>query len=296
MLTLAFARGKAPIHCIDRKGNEWLDDRGDVVARTLTYADLSWIVCPGLGLFSFSAKSNEVRVWAEPHAQHQTVIDTFRRMIEPVVLQALGWQVLHAGATVGPSGVIAFCGRAGAGKSTLAFAMQQAGWQQFADDSLLLRLDGDCVMACPLAFTPRLRPASRAHFADPRFPLASSTKQQSPHTQLAAIFVLQQNTDLANPRVSLIPQARAFSELLSYAHCFDLEDPVHKSRLVKDYLVIAARVHAFWLDYPPDFQRLPQLINSVIEVAGSTDPRSFASEANYAISSVKLVDRGPEFN
>jgi hypothetical protein len=279
MLTLAFARGKAPTPQTDRKGNEWRDDRGDVIARTFLWAGLYWIVWPSLGVFVFSADSREVRVWAEPHAQRRTVVDAFRRMIKPVVLQALGWQVLHAGATIGPSGVIAFCGGSGAGKSTLAFAMQQAGWQQFADDNLLLRLDGDFVIACPLPFTPRLRPAARAHFANLRGPLPSSLRRRPPDTPLAAIFVLQQNAGLAKPRVSLMPRARAFSQLLPYAHCFDAEDRAHTCRLVKDYLAVASRVRAFWLEYPPNFQCLRQLINSVTEATKATNRSSFTSEA-----------------
>ena len=141
MLTLAFAGGDAPTPGTGRKVNEWCDDNGEVFARAHTSKDLHWIDWPGLGVFAFSAGSHEVRVWPEPGTQHEAIVDTFSRTLEPVILQTLGWQALHAGAAVGPTGVVAFCGRKGSGKSTLAFAMHQAGWRQFADDALVLRFE-----------------------------------------------------------------------------------------------------------------------------------------------------------
>src|SRR5262249_47665583 len=149
-----------------RKVNEWVDDAGVVLARGFSSGDLQWIDWVGLGTFGFRAGSHEVRVWPQPGARHAAVVEAFSRTLQPLILQVLGWQVLHAGAVVWHTGVLAFCGSKGSGKSTLAFAMRQAGWQQFADDALVMRLDGGRVMACALPFTPRLRPATRAHFSN----------------------------------------------------------------------------------------------------------------------------------
>src|SRR5262249_29608734 len=194
----------------------------------------------------------------------------FSRMLQPVILQALGWgQVLHAGATAGPGGVFAFCGKSGSGKSTLAFAMQQLGWSQFADDLLVLRPGGDCVTACSLDFTPRLRPASRAHFA--QAPVRLSSSPQPATAALAAVFLLEQNAGLTVPKISLMPQARAFSELLAHAYCFDAEDPGHIRRLVDSYLLLAECVPVFKLAYRPSLQHLGQLIDAIAEtVIGRT--------------------------
>ena len=65
------------------------------------------------------------------------------------------------------------------------------------------------------------------------------------------VFLLQPNPDLSGQRISLMPQARAFSELLAHAHCFDAEDPAQTRRLVDDYLELVARVPVFALEYQP---------------------------------------------
>jgi hypothetical protein len=275
MLTLAFAGCGAPTPGTGRKVNEWRDGNGEVFARAYTSKLFRWIDWPGLGVFAFSAGSREVQVWPELGIQHQAVVDTFSRTLEPVILQTLGWQALHAGAAVGPTGVFAFCGRKGSGKSTLAFAMHQAGWRQFADDALVLRFSQDRVMSCPLPFTPRLRAVSQAHFAYALNLSPSSPDAAAPadavEVPLTAVFLLQPNPDLSGQRISLMPQVRAFSELLAHAHCFDAEDPAQTRRLVEDYLELVARVPVFALEYRPDLQQLPHLTRTVVEAAASLD-------------------------
>jgi hypothetical protein len=149
--------------------------------------------------------------------------------------------------------------------------MHQAGWQQFADDALVLRLDRDRVTACPLPFTPGLTPASRAHFADGVGPSSHSPQLQPTELPLIAVFLLQQNPRLTSHRLSLLPQARAFSELLAHAHCFDADDPTQMRRLVLNYLEVVTIVPVFTLEYRPDFQHLPQLTRAVVGAAGSID-------------------------
>jgi hypothetical protein len=228
-----------------------------------------------VGVFEFSAGSHEVRVWPEPRARYETIVETFSRMVRPIILQALGeGQVLHAGASVGPGGLLAFCGKSGSGKSTVSFAMQEVGYWQFADDALLLRIVQDRIIARQLPFVPRLRPASCAYFPHARYRWPSSTGLHSPEVRLNAIFILQQAADLTSPTISLMPPARAFSELLPLAHCFDMEGPTHTRRLVDDYLQVVARVPIFRLEYRPDLQGLPLLTRKIVECARGIDGRT----------------------
>jgi hypothetical protein len=273
MLRLGFAIGAAPRS--GRKVSEWLDDCGRVIARAFSRETLHWLEWPGVGVFEFSAGSHEVRVWPEPRARYETIVETFSRMVRPIILQALGeGQVLHAGASVGPGGLLAFCGKSGSGKSTVSFAMQEVGYWQFADDALLLRIVQDRIIARQLPFVPRLRPASCAYFPHARYRWPSSTGLHSPEVRLNAIFILQQAADLTSPTISLMPPARAFSELLPLAHCFDMEGPTHTRRLVDDYLQVVARVPIFRLEYRPDLQGLPLLTRKIVECARGIDGRT----------------------
>jgi hypothetical protein len=267
LLTLTFISDEAPPPSNGREVSKWLDDRGEMCGRAFSFENFHRLEWRGLGVFAFSTGSLEVQVWPEATAPPDLIIQVFSRMLQPVILQALGWQALHASATAGPDGVFAFCGISGCGKSTLAFAMQQAGWCQFADDAVVLRFGGNCVLACPLPFTPRLRPRSRTHFAQRRSNLALCAERQLSALPLTAVFLLRQDDELTSPRIALIPRARAFSELLVHAHCFDVADPKHTRQLVNDYLRLSAAVPVFTLEFCPAFEYLPQLIRTLVDVA-----------------------------
>lgn len=58
-----------------------------------------------------------------------------------VLLGRRGWQVLHAGAVVGPRGAVVVRGPSGAGKSTLVAAAHRAGLGVLGDESLFVSRD-----------------------------------------------------------------------------------------------------------------------------------------------------------
>jgi hypothetical protein len=272
MLSLSILEGIAPV--TGRQVNQWTDESGKVFARAFSSDDHYRIDWPGLGAFAFRPGSRDVLVWPEPDARHEEISDTFDRLLQPVILQALGKQVLHAAASVGPCGTIAFCGNAGSGKSTLGFAMRQAGYRQLADDALVLQLEQDRVSVCPLPFGPRLREASRLHFGYADQIPATRVDVPPPDLVLSAVFLLRQDDQIERPRLALLPQAQAFSGLLAHAHCYDAQDPSHTKRLVESYLTMVSLVPVFTIQYRPDLQRLPQLIEIIQDAAGSSNAKS----------------------
>ena len=272
MLTLSILEGAAP--ATGRQVNEWINEGGAVFARVFSSNDHYRIDWPGVGAFAFRPGSPDVLVWPEPDARHEEISDTFDRLLQPVILQALGKQALHAAASVGPCGTIALCGNKGSGKSTLGFAMRYAGYRQLADDALVLQLEQNQVSVCTLPFTPRLRPASRVHFG-------YTDQNPAPHVDVrpadlvvSAIFLLRQDEQTGRPRPVLLPKAQAFPAVLAHAYCYDAQDRSHTRRLVDSYLAIVSLVPVFALQYRPDLQRLPQLIEIVQDAAGRSNAKS----------------------
>jgi hypothetical protein len=272
MLALSILEGVAP--ATGRQVNEWTDACGKVFARAFSADDHYRIDWPGVGAFAFRPGSHDVRVWPEPDASYEEISGTFDRLLQPIILQALGKQVLHAAASVGPSGTIAFCGNAGSGKSTLGFAMRQAGYRQLADDALVLQLEQDRVSVCPLPFAPRLREASRLHFG-------YADQNPAPHVDVrpadlvvSAIFLLRQDDQVGRPRLALLPQAQAFSALLAHAYCYDAQDRSHTRRLADSYLAMVSLVPVFALQYRPGLQQLPQMTEIIKDAAASSHAKS----------------------
>jgi hypothetical protein len=275
MLSLSIREGIAP--ATGRRVNEWTDECGKVFARAFSSDSNYRIEWPGVGAFAFRPGSSDVLVWPEPDARQEDISDTFERLLQPVILQALGKQALHAAAAAGPCGTIAFCGNAGSGKSTFGFAMRQAGYRQLADDALVLQLEPDRVSVCPLPFDPRLRAPSRLHFGSADPSPAPGVASRPTDLALSAIFLLRQDGQMESPRLTVLPQAQAFSAVLAHAHCYDAQDRKHTQRLVDNYLAIVSLVPVFSFQYRPDLPRLPELIDIIQDATGGANAKPVTS-------------------
>ncbi len=250
-----------------REGCVWRDLDGSVCGRSLIAGGQRWLDWFEVGVLAFNDRSPVVKVWPVNGVTLESARLEFDRMLRPIVLQALGWQALHASAALTSEGALLFCGRSGAGKSTTAYALGQMGWTQLADDQVVWRLHDGRPKVQSLPFTPRLRPLSEARLAE-----SGGSKSPWPKTQglipIAAIYLLDQRT-AAGPSVSIsrVPAAQAFSALLPHAHCFDLSDVETTRVFTDDYLTLASEVPVFSVKYSPDLDRLTELLHTIVSAA-----------------------------
>lgn len=271
MLTLTFADSNARRTSLaGRQVNVWYSESGVCCARAFVDGSVRRIEWIGLGSFEFQLGSFEVRVTPQGEVRPDLVVDTFERLVQPVVLQALGLLVLHASAVQLPFGVVGFCARSGSGKSTFAAGLQRQGYEQFADDALVLRLSDSSVTAHALPFAPRLRAASAEYFSrattDPAPQLTAVPGTTSP---LAALFLVSRQTDQEAPTmVERVSALQAFSAVLTHAHCFDMDDKPAVARLVSDYLDLTNAVPVFECRYQSGWDHFPEILDRIVETAG----------------------------
>jgi hypothetical protein len=249
--------------------NVWRDDRGAVFAEAFRDAGRYRLDWRGIGTLAFDT-GPRVDFWPAAGVAAAEAIDRFLRIAQPVVLQALGYETLHASAVRLPAGTAAFCGPSGTGKSTLAYALgRRAGIEQFADDAVVLTFGDAGISAAALPFRSRLRPSAQtffdraeAHAVDP----ASATP-----VPLVAVFILSQpDTQTSAIEITRIAPSSAFAAVLTHAHCFDERDPAATTRIIQHYLDVVARVPIFQLAYVPNFARLDELADVVCETVEHT--------------------------
>ena len=263
MLSLTFATGAPAPVTEGGLVQTWCTETGEVYAAAYAADDRRWVHWPGLATFAFAAGTRHVSAWLAPGASPDVVEDTFFRVLQPVVLQAIGWQALHASAVSVGAHVVALCGKSGAGKSTLAYALGRHG-EQWADDAVVWEGNGP-VAALGLPFSPRLRASARRHFR--QHEIHAGTRPGVRRRPLAAVLVLDQQPNLPEEvRCRRLTIAGAFQQLLTHAHCFDPADPIETRRLVEDYSAFAAVVPVYALSYRPAFDELPAVMRAVRDV------------------------------
>jgi hypothetical protein len=224
--------------------------------------------------FFFNLEGNEVSAVPSSPVPHPWLLDAYRRCVLPMVLQAQGMELLHASAILASDGVYAFCANSGTGKSTLAFALGQRGYEPWADDALGMTVSPPRAgIEChQLPFDIRLWKDSREAFAS-ALPNSPSRRQfDTNHTgnrespPLKAIFLLRRESEMKDRNYVLLKRLsirEAFSQLLYHAYCFSLRDMRRKKTMIENYLFLSSRVPVFGLKYRGGFEYLPQVLDQL---------------------------------
>jgi hypothetical protein len=269
----------APMSPAEAGETLWRDNDGRVAAYGRTDGTRHWMRMPGVGTFHWRDGSDEMTVAAPPRVSQAAVEDAFRRCVLPMALSTRGCQVLHAGAVLGPEGVVALCARSQTGKSTLARGLAgRPGRALWGDDAVAFATSPGGVEALPLPFALSLRPASAAHFAGSGdAPLAPGDDP----VPLAAVFVLARADGAGEPVAAArrVAPADAFTAVLEHAYCFDLDGAPRRRDTAEQYLELTARAPVYELRFRTGLEHLEPILDEIERAvaAGASAPGATAA-------------------
>ena len=229
-------------------------------------AERGWLHLLGVGTFTFGPGIIEVS--AQPGLGLDAIHDAHRRLALPLVLAALGHQVLHGSAVLMPAGVVALCAPSGVGKSTLAYGFTRRGLTAVGDDAVALEPAAPVPLVMPLPFALRLRAPSRAHFST-NGELATQREVAREGLPLAAVCTLERAV-VSAPRVQRLPPADAFRSVLAHAYSFGLTDAARRRRMVDAYLGLASSVPVFRATVPEGLEVLHSTLDAIERAVTST--------------------------
>jgi hypothetical protein len=269
-----------PFHTWELQGGEvWLsfEKRGpDYLLRFPDWAD-----------FLLPAGGMEVRCYPVPDTPLETIRHLFLNQVLPLALSRRGKFLLHASAVVGPTGAIAFLGRTGLGKSTLAASFVKEGFSLLTDDCLLVEEQGGRPVAHPsypgvrlwddvLAVLPSQAEVTPvAHYTKKKRLLLDHTQ---PHLQpegnsLRRVYLLAPaEAASSGPTVSItpLPPRVAFIELASHAYKVDITD---RSVLRQEFELLSRLVMLplfACLTFPRDLALLPTVHEAILADLGGS--------------------------
>lgn len=245
----------------------WRDNDGAPLAYGFTDGGANWIEYPGVGTFRFSPDSRSVDAFAESGASTERLRDAYQRAVLPLVIQALGKEVLHASGVLMPRGAVALFGRSGSGKSTLAYALGRRGHTPFADDAVVVEQTGRQPSVSGVPFALRLLPNSARHLgnADGVVEAVDQVVLEDRSEPLAALVALEQVADLNESSLEatwLSPPA-AFTAILTHAYCFSARDPERKRLMMERYLELTTHTAVLRLRFAPGLERLSEMLDVI---------------------------------
>ena len=233
------------------------------------------------GDFLISRDGSDIRFCPLPGTPESTIRHLFLDQVVPLVLSRRESLVLHASAILTPQGVIAFIGKSGQGKSTLAACFGQSGFRLISDDFLVLRKMAEDWVAIPSYPGVRLWPeasegifsgppqsAEIAHYTDKRrvsdpalVPFAEGP------SALRCLYFLNDEGDAFLPEPAILPlrPREAFMKLVSCAFSLDVRDKVGLERQFEAIGQITTRLPCFQLEYARDFAMLPAVRRMIVD-------------------------------
>jgi hypothetical protein len=225
---------------------------------------------PGLVTFRFDHAGGPVAALPCPGVGPGSVEEAYRHSALPLVLQALGGEVLHASAVLTARGVVAFCGASGSGKSTIAYGLHRRGHGLWADDAVALGVSEAVITTVRLPFDVRLRPASAALFGlgrrAARLVAGEAGRAVEP---LVAVCVLDRGGPACGDvTVAPLRPSAALPAVLPHAYCFSLEDVARKRQMLRRYLALVARVPVLKVEFGGDIEGLAGVLAAIEQAVG----------------------------
>lgn len=237
---------------------------------------------PSLADFSISADAHTVTCFPVPAVSEATVVHLYLNQVLPLVQSKLGKLVFHASAVEVNEGAVAFVGRSGRGKSTLAASFAVNGSRFLTDDGLVvapgaagfevlpghpsIRLWGDSERALIPAAAPRA--PSLSHGAKARLLSGEDLVFCSASRPLRRVYFLG---DDGAERVELrrMTPAESLVEWVRYSFLLDIEKRHAVASHFDRVASLAGQPIHYRLDFPRCFAQLAQVRDLIIEHAGT---------------------------
>jgi hypothetical protein len=144
----------------------------------------------------------------------------------------------------------------------MALSLASAGFRQFADDTVVYRIENGVPQATSLPFSPSVEPeAARA---------IGATAQRAARLEASVVpfhriyhLLRDESLDPATPRFIRCQPAEAFTRLLSHAHPFDMSGQARRHVFVTAVMQVARSVELWECHFSPSLECLPALAASV---------------------------------
>jgi hypothetical protein len=251
----------------------WCDSRGTPGALSHVVNQEPWLHVLKVASFRLDLEQNAVVAVPCPTASPEAIVDEWQSAVWPAFLQMKGHEALHASAVATRTGVVIFCAASESGKSTLAYALSQRGYPQWADDAVVLAFTSDDVRAVPLPYHIRLRHASALHFGYLRRQVnRGRVRRAGAHhltaERISAICLLDGTaTDADAPAAAIHPVAAAtgLTRVLEHAVYFGLQDHARKRLMLEHYLSLVTRVPLWHVRFQRGLHLLPSVIDALEE-------------------------------
>ncbi len=242
----------------------WLGEHrvdGKLVARIGRHGDELVAEFPGVAMLRSDRRGSETKLEPVPGASAVALDKLDRGLVSALIGHLQGKVTLHASAVARSNRALAFAGKSGAGKSTMAAAFcAREGNELVADDTVsLVTAQQDDASAPPLAVPTQDVVWLRQQDSVPKIAYAPARKRQN-EVSLAGIVHLSFDDQLKAPVLRRLRGQDAFEALAQSILRFAIDDAAVHSREFDQIVAIANGCPILEMRRPRDLAVLDQAV------------------------------------
>jgi len=232
---------------------------------------------PSYAEFIIAKDTNSIRCRPLAHTAEMTVRHLLLDQVLPLILSRRESLVLHASAVLTGHGAIAFAGKTGKGKSTLASSFALEGFPLVSDDYLVLRPGHAGWMAMPSYPGVRLWPSTIQAIMPQDLPIRNvasyTVKRRAADTTLLPrtnepVFLrrLYMLTDEAgSTSIDKVPPGRSMISLLEFAYNLDITDRAFLRQQFETIHQVTKDIPVYAIHFPREYSTLPAVREAILQ-------------------------------
>lgn len=241
---------------------------------------------PEFADFMVNSKQHTIFCHPKESVLTETIQHLLLDQVLPLVLSTQGYVLLHASAIATESGIVAFAGQTGMGKSTLAANFAASNYALITDDCLRIEIDDGYFFGFPGYPGLRLWDESIdglfdnppelsevAHYTNKKRLAISNTNLSFCNNRLPirSLFFLESNEMqvASDIKMRVLSPREAFFALTSYTFKLDIWNPEMLAADFKRMQQIVASLPCYRLSFARGFELLPRVREAILEQVGN---------------------------
>jgi hypothetical protein len=245
----------------------WTDLVGHIRAHEYEDADGVWLDVPAVGRFRLPRAGERTEVHPFPGVSVDAVLQSFARIVSPVVAHRRGLEVLHASAIHTADGVVAFAAPSGTGKSSLAHMLERRGHAIWADDVVAFDGQGSPPSTLKLPYASSVDSELIAR-TNGRRQIAARGPKPTPGdaAPLTAVYLIRRDHALAAGAIShprRLSPPHAFQRAFEHAFFHDAPTLERKRETFSHFLCLATSVPVLEFRFGPGLDGVDRLADEV---------------------------------
>jgi hypothetical protein len=232
--------------------------------------------------FTIDRNGREIVCMSRPGIPEDTLQHLLLDQVIPLVINLRGGEALHASAILTRSGVVAFAGPAGSGKSTITASLFKMGYPFVSDDCLPLQEKDQNIYAIPAYPGLRLWKDTEAHLfgdngnkksvahytskvrVDIEERPESYSPEPKPFVRLYDIINSPETDETSDIMIENLSPQDSFMALVRCTFRLDISDQEMLVRQFHFHKRIAERVSVRKLSFPRNFNLLPAVREAIV--------------------------------